>query len=90
MKELVIYDLDDTLLCGDSEFNWSKFIVKKGLLDKNTFKRELKSFEIDYRKGQLNFEAYCSFLLNPLRGKSYEVVSELVNEFISEYKKKIN
>ena len=89
MKELVIYDLDDTLLSGDSEFNWSKFLVNKGLLDKNTFKRELKAFEIDYRKGELNFEAYCCFLLNPLIGKSYQAVSDLVDEFISEYKKKL-
>ena len=30
----VIFDLDDTLLCGDSEFKWAEFTVEKGFIDK--------------------------------------------------------
>ena len=33
MKKLAIYDLDDTLLCGDSEFHWAKFTVEKGYIE---------------------------------------------------------
>ena len=82
----VIYDLDDTLLSGDSEFNWAEFTVKKGFISKDLYLEKINEFEIDYRSGNMDFEAYCRFLLNPLIGKSSDEISLLVDEFINEYK----
>jgi HAD superfamily hydrolase (TIGR01490 family) len=84
--KLAIYDLDDTLLCGDSEFKWAQFTVKKGFIAEEVYIKEISQFETDYRSGNLNFEAYCKFLINPLVGKHINEVKELVREFISEYK----
>ena len=42
MKRLAIFDLDDTLLRGDSEFHWAKFTVKKGFIKKGGLSRENK------------------------------------------------
>ena len=47
---------------------------------------EVNKFEIDYRAGNMDFGAYCKFLLNPLIGKSSDEISLLVDEFINEYK----
>jgi|TARA_B100001094_G_scaffold329181_1_gene391349 HAD superfamily hydrolase (TIGR01490 family) len=84
--KLAIYDLDDTLLCGDSEFKWAQFNVKKGLIAEDLYIKKISKFEKDYRSGNLDFEAYCKFLINPLVNKHINEVKELVREFISEYK----
>ena len=44
MNDLVIFDLDDTLLPVDSEFHFTKFIVSKGMLDKDLYLKKIKSF----------------------------------------------
>ena len=75
MKRLAIYDLDDTLLCGDSEFHWAKFTVSKGFIEKEVYLKKIKAFEIDYRSGNLDFDEYCSFLLHPLIGMNVDDLS---------------
>ena len=89
MKSLAIYDLDDTLLCGDSEFHWAKFTVSKGFIKKEVYLKKIKAFEIDYRSGNLDFDEYCSFLLNPLIGMDVDDLDELVSEFIETHKEKL-
>lgn len=41
----VIFDLDDTLLSGDSEFKWAEFTVEKGLIDKDFYMEKISEFE---------------------------------------------
>ncbi len=89
MKRLAIFDLDDTLLRGDSEFHWAKFTVKKGFIKKEVYLEKIKEFEKDYRAGNLNFDEYCSFLLNPLIGMDIENLDKLVKEFINAHKEKL-
>ena len=84
----VIFDLDDTLLCGDSEFKWAEFTVEKGFIDKELYIKKITEFENDYREGKMDFEAYCVFLLNPLIGKSIQEVNFLVKDFINQYEKR--
>ena len=79
----VIFDLDDTLLCGDSEFKWAEFTVEKGFIDKEFYIKKITEFEKDYRAGKMDFEAYCVFLLNPLIGKSTHEINFLVKDFIN-------
>ena len=82
MNKLVIFDLDDTLLCADSEFHFTKFIVSEGMLDKDFYLKKIKAFDLDYRSGNLNFKDYMRFLLYPLVGKNKKEVGELVSKFI--------
>ena len=82
MNKLVIFDLDDTLLCADSEFHFTKFIVREGMLDKDFYLKKIKAFDLDYRSGNLNFKDYMRFLLYPLIGKNKKEVGELVSKFI--------
>ena len=49
MSKLVIFDLDDTLLCADSEFHFTKYIVKQGMLDKHFNLHKIKTFDKDTR-----------------------------------------
>ena len=89
MRRLAIYDLDDTLLCGDSEFHWAKFTVSKGFIEEEVYLKKIKGFEIDYRSGNLNFDEYCTFLLHPLIGMDIDDLDELVLEFIESHKEKL-
>ena len=60
MTKLVIFDLDDTLLCADREFHFTKYIVKQGMLDKDFYLEKIKAFDKDYRSGNLNFNGVLS------------------------------
>ena len=41
---LVIFDLDNTLLKGDSDYNWALFLIKKGFLDKESYEQKNEQF----------------------------------------------
>lgn len=86
MANLVIFDLDDTLLSGDSEFHFTKYVVKQGILDEEFYLQKIKKFDLDYRSGNLNFKEYMKFLLFPLIGKEKKEVDELVLHFIDSTK----
>jgi phosphoserine phosphatase len=32
--DLVLFDLDNTLIAGDSDFEWAQFLIAKGVLDR--------------------------------------------------------
>ena len=86
MNKLVIFDLDDTLLCTDSEFHFTKYVVKRGMLDKDFYLKKIKAFDKDYRSGNLDFKDYMRFLLYPLIGKNKKEVDFLVANFINSSK----
>ena len=78
--KFIIFDLDDTLLCGDCEREWINFLFSKGLLkDPETI---LNKFDLEYRKGVLNFVEYSRFIQKPIKGLSKEKVNIFIDEFI--------
>ena len=80
--KFIIFDLDDTLLCGDCERYWSNFMINKGLLKEDDHFAKINQFDEDYRKGVLNFDLYSSYIQEPLKGNSQDDVSSFLKEFI--------
>jgi Phosphoserine phosphatase len=80
--KFIIFDLDDTLLCGDCEAGWINFLVIKGLLSGDEHSSKLNQFDSDYRKGILNFDEYSSYIQAPLKNLDITTVENLVDEFI--------
>ena len=78
---LVFFDLDDTLLAGDSEAAWAKHMLFKGITEDSSFEEKIMKFDQDYRLGKLNFSAYTEFLLSPIKGMSVEEVHEIARPF---------
>ena len=78
--KFIIFDLDDTLLSGDCEREWITFLTSKGLM--NDSSAELDRFDLDYRKGILDFEEYSTFVQKPIMGLTREELDNLVEEFI--------
>lgn len=63
---LAIFDLDHTLLGGDSDYLWGKYLVAQGLVDGAHYERQNQRFYDDYRAGTLDIYEFLAFALRPL------------------------
>jgi HAD superfamily hydrolase (TIGR01490 family) len=63
---LAIFDLDNTLLNGDSDYLWGQFLGELGAVDRASYERENQRFYQDYREGRLDIMAFLAFSLRPL------------------------
>ena len=63
---LAIFDLDNTLIAGDSDHSWGKFLVAEQLVDAQQFQKSNDQFYADYVAGSLDIFAYLDFSLRPL------------------------
>ncbi|WP_417560616.1 HAD family hydrolase [Marinomonas sp.] len=81
---LAIFDLDGTLLNGDSDYTWGQFLVEKGLVDSQVYKQANDKFFEEYQAGTLDIHEYLAFSLEPLTKFSKEELSRLHNTFMQE------
>ena len=65
-QNLALFDLDNTLLAGDSDYNWSLFLINQGLLDAKTHHERNEQFYLDYKNGHLDIYKFLEFQLKPL------------------------
>ncbi len=63
---LAIFDLDNTLIAGDSDHLWGDWLVEKGIVDQQHYKDTNDQFYVDYQNGRLDIMAYLRFSLNVL------------------------
>ena len=82
-EKLVIFDLDNTILNGDSDYSMINFLVAKSILDNSALDVN-QSFMDDYRKGKLDFDEYTKFALQSFIGMSHIEISEITLEFVKE------
>lgn len=64
--QLALFDLDNTLLNGDSDFEWSQFLIDQGVLDRELFEAKNLAFYNQYKAGTLDIHAFLDFQLKPL------------------------
>ncbi|MYM63491.1 HAD family hydrolase [Pseudomaricurvus sp. HS19] len=81
---LAIFDLDNTLIAGDSDHAWGEFMVQEGMVDAQAYKLANDQFYADYEAGQLDLEAYLEFSLAPLTRYSLEELAQLHNKFMQQ------
>jgi len=63
---LALFDLDNTLLGGDSDYLWGRFLVEEGLVDGERYERENQRFYAQYHAGTLDIHEFLRFALQPL------------------------
>ncbi len=63
---LALFDLDNTLLNGDSDFEWSQFLISLGVLDRELFEAKNLHFYEQYKQGTLDIHEFLDFQLKPL------------------------
>ena len=81
---LAIFDLDNTLIAGDSDHSWGEFLVSEQLVDAQQFKKTNDQFYADYVAGSLDIFAYLEFSLQPLTKMSMTELTELHKRFMQQ------
>jgi len=76
-QNLALFDLDNTLLAGDSDYNWGMFLIGEGLLDGKTHQARNDQFYQDYKNGNLDIYKFLEFQLKPLSEHSKEFLDTL-------------
>ena len=80
--KLALFDLDNTLLNGDSDFEWAQFLIGKGVLDREVHEaRNIEFFE-QYKAGTLDIHAFLDFQLAPLARHSRAELDTWHQEFL--------
>lgn len=81
---LAIFDLDHTLLAGDSDYLWGQFLVAQGLVDAAAYARENQRFYDEYVAGTLDIHAFAAFSMAPLVRYGHEKLAALRPQFLTE------
>ena len=79
---LAIFDLDNTLLAGDSDHLWGEFLVERGIVDARAYREANDRFYRDYQAGNLNIHEYLDFALDLLRRHPPEQLEQWRREFL--------
>lgn len=82
---LALFDLDNTLLDGDSDFEWGNFLVAKKLVNEKEYEAANNYFYQQYKLGTLDIVEYSAFSFKPLAVRSQEELEALHNEFMQSY-----
>ena len=83
MTELLIFDLDNTLLAGDSDRNWGIFLAEQKVVD-SSYLDESEKFYNNYYEGSLDIDGFLSFCLRPLIDNDMSYLLKLRQQFIDE------
>jgi HAD superfamily hydrolase (TIGR01490 family) len=81
---LAIFDLDNTLLAGDSDYLWGTFLTERGILDEEEHQRENDRFYRAYKDGSLDIDEFLRFSFRPLRDNRPEDLERWCREFLNE------
>ncbi|MEC7864708.1 MAG: HAD-IB family hydrolase [Pseudomonadota bacterium] len=81
MPNLTIFDLDNTLLSGDSDRAWGQYIVEKKIVS-DEFLLESENFYNSYYDGSLDIHSFLDFCLKPLMENEWSDLIELRKGFI--------
>jgi HAD superfamily hydrolase (TIGR01490 family) len=63
---LALFDLDNTLLAGDSDYEWGQFLVDRGVLEREAYEAQNRAYYEQYAAGTLDIHEYLGFALRPL------------------------
>ena len=63
---LVLFDLDNTLLAGDSDYEWAQYLIDQGVLERDRYEARNNEFYEQYKAGMLDIYEFLDFQLKPL------------------------
>ncbi len=81
---IVFFDLDHTLLSGDSDVLWCDFLIAQGLLDAADFGAQNTDMDARYRAGTVGLDEFANFYVGTLAGRSPQVWDPLRQRFLHE------
>jgi HAD superfamily hydrolase (TIGR01490 family) len=78
---LCLFDLDNTLLRGDSDYEWTKYLVENDLIDEKKFKERNDKYFTQYQEGNLNINEFLGFQLGLLKKFNLSELNLIYNKF---------
>jgi len=82
MKRLALFDLDNTLLAGDSDYEWAQFLIDQGVLERDLYEARNQQFYEQYKAGVLDIHEFLAFQLKPLAQYSREQLDQWHHGFM--------
>jgi HAD superfamily hydrolase (TIGR01490 family) len=81
---LTLFDLDHTLLSGDSDVLWCEFLMDRGVLERASFEPRNLDMEARYKAGTVGVEEFCEFFVSTLAGRTGDEWEPLRRAFLAE------
>lgn len=81
---VTIFDLDNTLIGGDSDYLWGQFLIEQGAVDKYSYNRDNRRYYQEYQQGTLDIMEFLNFQLRPLAEYDPEQLHKWRTQFIDE------
>jgi HAD superfamily hydrolase (TIGR01490 family) len=82
---MALFDLDNTLLGGDSDYLWGEFLVSVGAVDKQAHQRENARYFAQYQAGALDVHEFLSFQLEPLANNPLDSLLAWRERFVRDW-----
>jgi len=82
---LTLFDLDHTLLDGDSDQLWCEFLMDRGVLPRDPFEAQNRQMARDYAAGAVSAQAFCEFYIGTLAGRSADEWQTLRRDYFDEH-----
>ena len=79
---LALFDLDNTLLAGDSDYEWGQFMCDRGVVDRAEYEAQNRAFYEQYKRGTLDIHEYLGFALRPLADHTPEELERWHGDFM--------
>lgn len=80
--KLAIFDLDNTLIGGDSDCLWGEFLSEQGYVDSEAYQAGHEKFYQEYVKGTMNIYAFLEFQLKVLADNDRQTLEEWRKNYI--------
>ena len=80
---LALFDLDNTLLAGDSDFEWAQYLIEQGVLDREVYEARNQAFYDQYKAGTLDIHEFLDFQLKPLARHSRSQLDDWHRDYMA-------
>lgn len=84
ITELAVFDLDNTLLAGDSDYLWGQFLVDSGHVNRDSYEAANQRFYEEYQAGTLDIVEFSRFSLQPLTTLDPALLQNLRQQFLEQ------
>jgi len=82
-QALALFDLDNTLLAGDSDYEWGQFLVDRGVLEREAYEAQNRAYYEQYVAGTLDIHEFLGFALRPLAAHQPADLARWHGEFMA-------
>lgn len=81
---IALFDLDNTLIGGDSDYLWGCFLAERGIVDRDLYEQKNRHFYEQYKAGELDIHEFLRFQLKLLAEHDMTTLNDWRNDYIAE------